>query len=213
MLKIAITGGAGSGKSTVARMFGELGTPVLDADAAAKEAVAVGTPAWQELHRVFGPEYFQPDGSLDRGKVARLVFTDPVALTKLNGIVHPRVAQIIGARLQELAQQGAPLALVEVPLLYEAGLAGAYDRVIVVYVDPADQIRRLKERDGREAAEIEGLLKAQWPLADKATRADYVVDNRGSLDETRRQVAAIWRELQNLSGQKQGTGSDGSKGS
>ncbi len=213
MLKIAITGGAGSGKSTVARMFAELGAPVLDADAAAKEAVAVGTPAWQELRRVFGPEYFQPDGELDRAKVARLVFTDPAARQKLNDIVHPRVAQVIQARLKELEQQGAPLALVEVPLLYEAGLAGAYDRVIVVYVEPGDQVRRLQERDDRSAGEIEGLLKAQWPINDKAARADYVVDNRGSLDETRRQTAAIWRELQKLSGQKRGTGSDCSKGS
>ena len=213
MLKIAITGGAGSGKSTVARMFVELGTPVLDADAAAKEAVAVGTPAWQELRRLYGEEYFHPDGALNRAKVSQLVFTDPVARQKLNDLVHPQVAREIQAQLKELEQQGASLALVEVPLLYEAGLAGAYDRVIVVYVDPADQIRRLQERDGRSAGEIEGLLKAQWPLKDKAARADYVVDNRGSLDETRRQVETIWRELQNLSGQKQGTGSDGSRGS
>jgi dephospho-CoA kinase len=199
MLKIAITGGAGSGKSTVARMFAELGAPVLDADAAAREAVAVGTPAHEELRRLFGEDYFNPDGSLNRANVARLVFTDPVARQQLNDIVHPRVAQIIQARLQELEQQGAHMALVEVPLLYEAGLAGAYDRVIVVYVDPEDQVRRLTARDGRSPAEIEGLLKAQRPLRDKAARADYVVDNRGSLDETRGQVAAVWRKLQKLS--------------
>jgi dephospho-CoA kinase len=197
MLKIAITGGAGSGKSTVARMFGELGAPVLDADAAAREAVAVGTPAWQELRRLYGAEYFNPDGSLNRAKVAQLVFTDPEARQRLNDIVHPQVARQLQARLQELAEQGAALALV--PLLYEAGLAGAYDRVIVVYVDPEDQVRRLRERDGRSAGEISGLLKAQWPLNDKAARADFVVDNRGPLRETRRQVQKIWTELQKIS--------------
>ena len=198
MLKIAITGGAGSGKSTVARMFGELGAPVLDADAAARDAVAVGTPAWQELRRLFGEEYFQPDGELDRAQMARLVFADPEALKRLNDIVHPRVAQEIQTRLKELEQQGAPLALVEVPLLFEAGLAAAYDRVIVVYVAPEDQARRLQERDGRGAEEIAGILKAQWPLKDKAARAEFVVDYRGSLSHTRKQVQEIWKELQKV---------------
>ena len=198
MLKIAITGGAGSGKSTVARMFGELGAPVLDADAAARDAVAVGTPAWQELRRLFGEEYFQPDGELDRAQMARLVFADPEALKRLNDIVHPRVAQEIQTRLKELEQQGAPLALVEVPLLFEAGLAAAYDRIIVVYVDPQDQARRLEERDGRGAEEIAGILKAQWPLNDKAAQADFVVDNRGPLRNTRRRVQEIWKELQKV---------------
>ena len=196
MLKIAITGGAGSGKSTVARMFEELGAPVLDADAAARDAVAVGTPAWQELRRLFGEEYFQADGELDRAKMAQLVFADPEARQRLNDLVHPRVAQEIQTRLKELEQQGAPLALVEVPLLFEAGLAAAYDRIIVVYVDPDDQARRLKERDGRGPEEIAGLLQAQWPLKDKAARADFVVDNRGSLSHTRQQVQEIWKELQ-----------------
>ncbi len=195
MLKIAITGGAGSGKSTVARMFGELGAPVLDADAAAKDAVAVGTPAYEELRCLFGAEYFNPDGELNRAKVSQLVFTDPEARQRLNDIVHPRVARELQERVKELAQQGADLVMVEVPLLFEAGSEAAYDRVIVVYVDPEDQIRRLKERDGRGAEEIAGILSAQWPLADKAVRADDVVDNRGSLDETRRQVEAIWEKI------------------
>ena len=107
MLKIAITGGAGTGKSTVARMFGELGAEVLDADAAAREAVAVGTPAYAELRRLFGAEYFNPDGELNRAKVAQLVFTDPEARQRLNEIVHPRVAGELQKRLRELEQQGA----------------------------------------------------------------------------------------------------------
>ena len=198
MLKIAITGGAGSGKSTVARMFRELGAPVLDADAAARDAVAVGTPAWQELRCLFGEQFFNPDGSLNRPKVAQVVFTDPEARSRLNAIVHPRVAAELQAKLQELEQQGAPLAMVEVPLLFEAGLAGAYNRVIVVYVDPDDQIQRLQDRDGRGAEEIAGLLKAQWTLRDKAAQADYLVDNRGPLSATREQVQQIWHELQKI---------------
>ena len=198
MLKIAITGGAGSGKSTVARMFGGLGAEVLDADAAAREAVAVGTPAYEELRELFGVDYFKPDGEIDRAKVAQLVFTDPEARKKLNDSVHPRVARELQERLQQLERQGAELVLVEVPLLFEAGLEAAYDRVIVVHVDPEDQIRRLRERDGRGAAEIAGILAAQWPLGDKAARADDVVDNRGSLAETRKRVRKIWAELQKI---------------
>lgn len=202
MLKIAITGGAGSGKSTVARMFKELGAPVLDADAAARDAVAVGRPAWQELRRLFGEEYFHPDGSLNRAKVSELVFSDPEARKRLNEIVHPRVAQELQERFKDLERQGADLVLVEVPLLFEAGLSGAYDRIIVVYVDPAEQARRLGQRDHREAAEVRGILEAQWPLKEKAARADYLVDNRGSLDESRERVQAIWLELQELLAQE-----------
>jgi dephospho-CoA kinase len=100
--------------------------------------------------------------------------------------------------MQELARQGAQLIMVEVPLLFETGLDQAYDYVIAVYVDPADQVRRLAERDGRSAAEIEGILKAQWPLAEKAARADFVVDNRGTLRDTRKQVEKIYAELQKI---------------
>ena len=202
MLKIAITGGAGSGKSTVARMFRELGAEVLDADAAARQAVAVGKPAWRELRRFLGSECFQQDGELNRARVARLVFSDPECRRRLNDIVHPRVARELKKNLRELERRGAGLALVEVPLLYEAGLEGAYDRVIVVAAAPEDQVRRLQERDGRGAREISGILEAQGPLAEKAARADYVVDNRGAIDNTRSQVAAIWRELQHLWEQK-----------
>ena len=123
--------------------------------------------------------------------MARLVFSDPEARRRLNDIVHPRVARELKKRFRELERQGAGLVLVEAPLLYEAGLETAYDRVIVVEVDPEDQVRRLKERDGRGALEIRGILQAEDPLAEKAARADDVVDNRGSLNDTRSQVAAI----------------------
>ena len=199
MLKIAITGGAGSGKSTVARMFKELGVPVLDADQAARDAVAVGSPAWQELRRLYGPEYFRADGALDRAKVAARVFADPGEKRRLEEIVHPRVAKEIKRRLQELEGQGAPLVLVEVPLLFEAGLEAAYDKIIVVDVDQADQVRRLGARDGRGAAEIAGILQAQLPLKDKVKKADYVIDNRGDLKATLKQVKIIMGELQKSS--------------
>ncbi len=198
MLRIAITGGAGSGKSTVARMFQELGAEVLDADAAARKAVAPGQHAWEELRRALGAEFFQADGRLDRARVAAAVFADPEARRRLEAIVHPRVAQELEAQIKELARRGARLVMVEVPLLYEAGLEGRYDRVIVVYAGEADQARRLAARDRRDETEIAGILKAQWPLSEKLARADFVVDNRGTKAATRRQVAKIWGELEKI---------------
>ena len=198
MLKIAITGGAGSGKTTVLRMFQDLGAPVLDADQSARDAVEVGKPAWEELRAAFGLEYFREDGSLDRAKMAHLVFADPQARARLNHIVHPRVAQEIRERVQDLARQGADLVMVEVPLLFEAGLEKNYDAIIVVSTETAAQADRLRARDHRGAEEITGIIEAQWPLQEKLARADYVVDNRGSLKDTRRRVKNIWEKLQKI---------------
>jgi dephospho-CoA kinase len=196
MLKIAITGGAGSGKSTVARMFKELGAEVLDADAAARNAVAVGAPAWQELRRLYGQEYFNSDGTLNRSKLAQRIFADPEARRRLDALIHPLVAQELQAKMADLERRGVDLVLVEVPLLFETGREQSYDRIIVVAVPQAHQIRRLQSRDHRGAEEIRGILQAQWPLADKAARADFVVDNSGDPNATLKQVKKIWEKLQ-----------------
>jgi dephospho-CoA kinase len=197
MLKIAITGGAGSGKSTVARMFQELGAEVLDADQVAREAVAVGQPAWRELRRLYGDDYFNPDGSLNRSKLSQAVFGNPEERRRLEALIHPLVIQEIMARAAALEGRGVQLVMVEVPLLYETGREGGFDRVIVVSAPEADRIRRLRERDRRGEAEIRGILQAQWPLSDKVARADYVVDNGGELGHTRQQVKNIWADLKN----------------
>lgn len=198
MLKVAITGGVGSGKSTVTRMFQELGAAVLDADQVARSVVEPGQPAWEELRRTWGSEFFHEDGTLDRAQVAHRVFADPEARRQLNAIIHPWIGREIKARLADLERQGVDLVLVEVPLLFEAGLEKAYERVIVVYAKEEDQVRRLQGRDRRETGEVQGMLKSQWPLKDKLARADYTVDNCGSLVSTRRQVKKIWQELQKI---------------
>ena len=197
MLKIALTGGPGSGKSTVARMFRDLGAQVIDADEVAREAVSPGRLAWEELRREFGPEYFQEDGSLDRAKLSRLVFRDAEARAKLNAIVHPQVAQEITRRLKDLEAQGVKLVMVEVPLLFEAGLAKNYDLVIVVDTGEEEQIERLTTRDDRPLQEAAGIIDAQWPLSAKKARADFVVDNRDSLEKTSGQVKKLWQRLKN----------------
>ena len=125
------------------------------------------------------------------------MFADPEARRVLDGLIHPRIEAALKARVAELASRGVSLVLVEVPLLFETGREAAFDRVIVVTAPEALQIRRLRGRDRRGAEEIRGILKAQWPLADKVARADYVVDNGGARRATARQVKNIWAELKN----------------
>jgi dephospho-CoA kinase len=199
MLKIAITGGAGSGKSTVARIFKELGAEVLDADQVARDAVAVGTLAWQELRLFFGEDFFNLNGTLNRSKLAQRIFADPEARRRLEALIHPLVAHKLQNQVADLERRGVNLVLVEVPLLFETGREQDFDRVIVVTAPKAERVRRLKSRDHRDDKEIQGILQAQWPLANKAARADYVVDNGGELSFTQQQVKIIWEELQKIS--------------
>jgi dephospho-CoA kinase len=198
MLKIAITGGAGSGKSTVARMFKELGAEVLDADQIARDAVAVGTSAWQELRRLFGEDFFNQNGTLNRSRLSQRIFADSEARHRLETLIHPLVAQELQSRVADLERQGARLVLVEVPLLFEAGREEEFDLVIVVAAPKADRIQRLKSRDHRTDEEIRGILQAQWPLADKVARAHYVVENGRELSLTQQQVKIIWDKLQKI---------------
>jgi dephospho-CoA kinase len=198
MLKVALTGGAGTGKTTVLRMFKELGAPIIEADKIAREVVAPGQPAYEELRRAYGPEFFQEDGELNRSRMASLVFADPEARCALERIVHPWMIRGIQTRLEEYARQGEALALVECAVLFECGIQDGYDRIIVVYAEPEEQVQRLSARDHREPGEISGILQAQMPMSEKVARADFVVDNRGSLENTRRQVENIWAQLQKI---------------
>ena len=197
MLKIALTGGPGSGKSTVARMFKELGAQVIDADEVAHAVEAPNQPAWHDLRQEFGPEFFREDGTLDRAKLSRLVFQDPEVRRKLNAIVHPRVTREMARRLNELAARGVTLIMVEVPLLFETGLGKNYDLIIVVDAGEEEQIQRLTARDRRPVSEAAGIIQAQWPLSTKKAQADFVVDNRGSVEDTRAQVKILWQHLKN----------------
>lgn len=198
MIKIALTGGIASGKSTVAALLRQSGLPVLDSDAIARMVVAPGKPAWQALRRHLGEEFFGPDGVLDRQAVARQVFTRPDAREQLNRLLHPHISRELQDRLAQLEAQGEPLVVVEVPLLFELGLENLYDRVIVVYADAETQQRRLHRRDCRLPGEAAGILAAQGSLRQKAARADFVVDNSGDMAQTREQVEKIIAELRKL---------------
>ncbi|SRR5712691_2534053 len=192
MKVLGLTGGIGSGKSMVASMFAQLGADVIDADQLARDVVEPGQPALVEIATAFGRDVLLPDGRLDRGKVGRIIFADPVARGKLNAITHPRIRERIDA---EIAARGSRpgVLVVDIPLLYENDRTRTVETVIVVWIDSKTQLRRLNERDGLTEEEARQRIAAQMPLDEKRARADVVIDNSGSRESTRRQVEAIYR--------------------
>jgi dephospho-CoA kinase len=201
MLKVGLTGGIASGKSTVAEAFARLGAKVLDADKVAREVVLPGQPAWRKLQQAFGPEFFLPDGEVNRSKLRRLVFADPEERSKLNAIVHPEVMKEINCRFEQLTTSAPDaVVVVDVPLLLEVGVAHRFDRVIVVYVTKSIQIERLRQRDGLSLEEARRALSTQMVLNKKVEQADYVIDNSGTRAEIQAQVEEVWQELLALAG-------------
>jgi len=195
MLVVGLTGGIASGKSTVSRMFSDAGVPVICADELAREAVKAGSPALEEVKRAFGECVVGADGELDRVTVARLVFSDELKRKALEAIIHPRVSAETNRRIRELEAQGYELVLVDVPLLYESGWDQLFDLIIVVYVPEALQATRLSERNGMNVNEVADRLRAQLSIEEKTVRADIVVDNSGTVNQTRQKVQEVLAKL------------------
>ena len=192
MKVLGLTGGIGSGKSMVASMFAQLGADVIDADRLARDVVEPGQPALQEIASAFGRDILLPDGRLDRGKLGRMIFADPVARGTLNAITHPRIRERMDAEMAA-RQSGPGVLIVDIPLLYENERTDRVETVIVVWVDTETQLRRLVERNGLSEHEARQRIAAQMPLDEKRARADVVIDNSSSPENTRRQVDAIYR--------------------
>ncbi|MGD8564521.1 MAG: dephospho-CoA kinase [Desulfarculaceae bacterium] len=198
MLKAGLTGGIATGKSSVARMFEQLGAPLIDSDRLARKVVSQGSKAHAEIVAAFGQGVLKPDGELDRQGLRERVFNDAGARRRLEAIVHPRVSRLVGERLAQLAKKNqAKVVLVDVPLLYEAEVENKFDQVVLVYAPPAQQIERLMARDGIEKRQAQLALSAQMPIEQKRAKAQILIDNTGSLEETRRQVEAVWERLLN----------------
>ena len=194
MKVIGLTGGVGSGKSTVAEMFRELGATVIDADEAAHAVYAPGTPGFDAVVREFGDQYVR-DGAIDRRRLGTLVFNDAAALRRLNAIVHPLVREWMAARTVEAFDAGAEIVIQDVPLLYENDLEGLFSSVVLVYA-PADvQLGRLVQGRGVPRDRAESMIAAQLPIDEKRRRAHHVIDNSGTVDETRRQVEEVWAQM------------------
>jgi dephospho-CoA kinase len=192
MKVLGLTGGIGSGKTVVGEMFARLGAEVIDADQLARDVVEPGQPALDEIVKRFDPEILLPDGRLDRRKLGRIVFADAAARAALNAITHPRIRERMDAAVTARRERAGVLIL-DIPLLYETARTTPVEKVIVVWVDPATQIRRLLDRGGLTPEEARKRIAAQMPLDEKRALADHVIDNSGSLDATRRQVEALYR--------------------
>jgi len=191
---IGLTGGVGSGKSTVAGILRDLGADIVDADEASHAVYAPGTPGFDAVVREFGPEYVR-DGQVDRVRLGRLVFDDVDARARLNAIVHPLVRDWMAERTREAAERGAEVVIQDVPLLYENGLADLFSSVVLVYVPEDVQLERLVEGRGLTEDRARAMIAAQMPIDEKRRRAHHVIDNSGTREETRRQVEEIWAQI------------------
>ena len=199
---IALTGGIGTGKSTVSAMLEKLGATVLSADAIVHELQAPGTPLLAEIAQAFGSEILDAAGALDRKALAAIVFADKAALERLNHLVHPKVGAEMQRRIEAARAAGTALIVLDIPLLFEgrnAGRGGAtewsYDATVLVYAPVELQIQRTDQRDACTRQEAQRRIDAQLPIEEMRALADPVVENDGDLAATERQVEALHRRL------------------
>jgi dephospho-CoA kinase len=204
MMLVALTGNIGSGKSTVARMLVEWGATLVDADVLAREAVRVGTPAYEAIVGRWGRSVLEPDGVLDRAALRERVFGDPDDLEALNDIVHPEVARLRDERVAEARERGARVVVCDIPLLFERNLADEFDLVILVDAPRPVRLERLVRDRGLRPTEAMEMIAAQMPAELKRARADFVIDNDGTTAELRHAVDRVWREVGQLAETKAG---------
>lgn len=188
---LGVTGNIASGKSSVCRELARRGAVVVDADQLAREVVEPGSAVLKQLVSIFGEDILETNGSLDRQCLGDLVFTDPAAREHVNAITHPAIAALSVKRLQEL-RDTAPLVVYEAPLLYEVGAERRVDKVLLVTVAPEVQLARLMARDGLDEQSARQRIAAQMPQEQKIARADYLIDNSASREETIAQVERLW---------------------
>ncbi len=196
---VALTGGIATGKSHVRSRFETLGVPTIDSDTLAREAVAPGTPGLDEVVRLFGPDICDSTGALDRKKLGAIIFANADARHALEAIIHPFVREMTDKWFASLNPERHPLAIADIPLLFEGGRDRDFDRIVVVVCDPATQLRRLMARDGISQDDARLRVAAQLPIEEKAARADYVIRTDGTLDDTDRQVRRVFDQLQSAS--------------
>lgn len=201
MLKVALTGGIASGKSTVADLFRQRNIEVIDTDELAREAVVIGQPALNEIANQFGPEFLQEDGSLNRFKLRETIFSNAVKRERLNAILHPRIMQLLEQRLIKL--ESAPYVIIEVPLLVEGGFEKDFDRVLVVDAPASIQVSRLMERDGTDRESAKRAVQAQADRNERLAVADDIIVNDGPPEALAAEVDKLdgrYREFASMTG-------------
>ncbi len=205
---VGLTGGIATGKSTVTNMLRELGAHVVDADVWARKVVEPGSPALQEIAEAFGRDVIRPDGTLNRPALAAVVFRDERARQRLNAITHPRVRDGMRQETEQYLREhpGQPIVW-DVPLLFEGETKNLVDTTVLVYVDEATQLQRLMERDGLSQEDALARIRAQMPIEEKRKLAHHIIDNRGTREQTREQVARLWNTLRTQAEQPGGLSS------
>jgi dephospho-CoA kinase len=193
-LRVGLTGGIATGKSHVRARFEALGVPTIDSDVLARDAVAPGSPGLRAVIDAFGPDVLDASGALDRRRLGEIVFADAEQRRALEAIIHPVVRAATDDWFDTLGAD-VPLAIADIPLLYEVGRDRDLDVVIVTAVAPAVQAERIMARDGLTEAEAWKRIRAQMPVEEKAARADYVIRTDGSVEDTTRQVMAVFEAL------------------
>ena len=197
-LIIGLTGGIVSGKSTVALMFKDLGAKIVDADKLGHSVILPHEPAWEKIVKIFGKDVLQNDLTIDREKLGKIVFANQSLLKKLNDITHPEITKIIKKEIDSLKNKTynqKKILIIDAALIYEAKIDRLMDKIIVVYIDEDEQIKRLIERNNLSKDEALQRIKSQMPMKEKVKMADYVIDNSNSLDKTKKQVEKIWKNL------------------
>jgi dephospho-CoA kinase len=195
-LLVGLTGGIGTGKSTVSTMLRALGAVVIDADVLAREVVAPGEPTLARIVAEFGRGILRADGTLDRRALGAIVFADPAKRKRLEALTHPQIRERFASRLAEIAAHGFHgIAFFDAPVMIESGTYKNMDRLVVVVADEATQIARLMERDRMSRDEALARIRSQMPLSEKARLADYVIDNSGDRAITEKQVKRMYAAL------------------
>ncbi len=212
MFRVGLTGNAGSGKSSVARVWSSLGAAVIDADRLARDAVAPGTTGFAAVREAFGERVIR-GGELDRGALRRIVFDDPDARARLEAIVHPRVARLREEEEDRLSAGGVDVVVHEIPLLFEVGLEDAVDLVVLVDAPAGVRVERLVRDRGLAPDEARAMIGAQMPASEKRGRADLVIDNTSSLEDLGTAATAAWREVLRAAGKRVGPQDRGVAGS
>jgi len=192
MIVIGLTGGIGTGKSEVARIFQVLGAVLINADQIGHQAYTPHSEIWQEVVEAFGEKILQPSGEIDRKKLGSIVFADPDQLTRLNQIMHPRMARMVAQQVQELREQGAAVVVVEAALLFEAGWDSLVGEVWSTESPEDLVIKRLQSRSGLSQEETKKRIDSQMSAEERTSRSQVIVDNSGDLGELERVVRSIW---------------------
>jgi len=197
-LIVGLTGGIVGGKSTAASMFRDLGAKIIDADRLGHSVILPYKPAWKKIVKLFGKDILQNDLTIDREQLGKIVFTNQTLLKKLNEITHPEIIKLIKKKInlaRNKTHNQEKILIIDAALIYEAKIDRLMDKIIVVYIDEDEQIKRLIKRNNLSKKEALQRIKSQIPMKEKVKMADYVIDNSSSLDKTQKQVEKIWQSF------------------